>query len=73
MSGQVSIVNISSPTGDFSDGIYKFENCQLRNKEKLTKQGCCTSVKVEGYYCSALNKFPVSFSKDCQGCRYFKA
>jgi hypothetical protein len=68
----VSIIDISSSADDFTDGIYKFENCQLRNKEKLTKQGCCSTVKIEGYYCNALNKFPVSFSKDCQNCSHFR-
>ena len=71
MSGDISIVNISS-YDDFSDGIYKFEHCKLRNSEKLIKTGCCSSRAVEGYYCNALNKFPVSFSKDCNNCKLFK-
>ena len=72
MSEENSEIIISSSPESFEDGIFKFETCKLRNKEKFTKRGCCSSSSVEGYYCSALNKFPVSFSKDCNHCLLYK-
>ena len=68
---QIQIVSISDTS--HSDGIFKFENCKFRNKELIVKNAsCCSSLKVSGYYCAKINKFPVNFSSDCEGCKKFE-
>ena len=66
-----TVVIIPSSNEDYGNGIINFETCTQRNREKIRKAGCCSSGAVEGYYCKAINKFPVSFSKDCKDCKFY--
>jgi hypothetical protein len=72
LNNDFSEIKISSSGPDYKEGIIKFETCALRNKEKIIKRSCCGTGKIEGYYCSAINKFPVSFSHDCENCILYK-
>ena len=70
-SNEIQIVSISPAPS--TDGIYKFENCKHRHRELIVKNAsCCTASKVSGYYCVKINKFPVQFSTDCEGCELFE-
>jgi len=71
--GMEVIVTSNDNPQDIQSGIFKFENCSLRNREKIIKNAsCCSSSKIEGYYCNGINKFPVQFSTDCQYCTLYQ-
>ena len=68
----IKIINTSSDQ-DYTDGIFKFENCIYLDRNQIVKNAsCCSSQKVTGFFCKKIKKFPISFSNDCQGCTFFE-
>jgi hypothetical protein len=50
----------------------KFETCKYRSTSTIIKKTCCSSRKIEGYFCNLKKFFPLSPISHCQGCQSFK-